>query len=192
MALNAFNEFTDLDAVNGLFQQEPRVFAHDAAPITIGAINNSDPNHGLNMTDGGTDYAVDDVLTLSTGASASVAATLKVLAVAAGGVITNYELVNQGAGYISAQDGGTADNLTSTGGSGNDDATFTVTNINIPFTQKRGCCVYVGNGGGNLTVIMESGREVVFNNVVSGQFLPILIQRLKAVSGTAANILALY
>ena len=74
MALNAFNEFTDLDAVNGVFQQEPRVFAHDAAPITIGAINNSDPNHGLNMTSGGTDYAVDDVLTLSTGASASVAA----------------------------------------------------------------------------------------------------------------------
>ena len=186
MAINSFNNFTDLDAVNGVFQQEPRVFAHDAKAIVIGAINNSAPNHGLTMTNAGATYSVNDVITLNTLTGSGSSATVKVLAISGtpgSGVITNYEVVNFGSGYAV---GDTVDD----GGAGV--AAFTINNINIPDTAKRGACVYVGNGGGNITVIMESGSEVTFSNVVSGQFLPILIKRLVSVSGTVANVLALY
>ena len=184
MAVNSFNNFTDLDAVNGVFQQEPRVFAHDAKAIVIGAINNSYPGHGLKMTNAGSTYSVGDTINVSGGTGSS--AVVKVLAIsgaAGSGTITNYEVSTVGSGYA------VGDTLSDPGAGV---AAFTVTNIDIPHTANRGACVYVGNGGGNLTVIMESGSEVTFANVVSGQFLPILIKRLGSVSGTVANVLALY
>jgi hypothetical protein len=59
MALTQFNEWEPtLDPVNGVMQQEPRVFGHDAKLIVIGAINNSDANHGLKVTNAGTTYSV--------------------------------------------------------------------------------------------------------------------------------------
>lgn len=184
MAVNSFNNFTDLDAVNGVFQQEPRVFAHDAKAIVIGAINNSYPGHGLNMTNAGSTYSVGDNISVSGGTGSS--AIVKVLAIsgaAGSGVITNYEVSTVGSGYTKN------DVLTDPGAGA---ASFIVTNVDIPGTSRRGACVYVGNGGGNITVIMESGNEVTFANVVSGQFLPILIKRMVSVSGTVANVLALY
>ena len=184
MAVNSFNDFTDLDAVNGVFQQEPRVFAHDAKAIVIGAINNSYPGHGLRMTNAGSTYSVGDNISVSGGTGSS--AIVKVLAIsgaAGSGVITNYEVSTVGSGY-------TKDDVLTDPGAGT--AAFTVTNVDVPHTARRGACVYIGNGGGNLTVIMESGSEVTFANVVSGQFLPILIKRLVSVSGTVSNVLALY
>ncbi len=181
MAVNSFNDFTNLDAVNGVFQQEPRVFAHDAKAIVIGAINNSYPGHGLKMTNAGSTYSVGDTINVSGGTGS--AAVVKVLKVNASGAITNYEVSTVGSGYA------IGDTLSDPGAGV---AAFTVTNIDIPFTANRGACVYVGNGGGNITVIMESGSEVTFANVVSGQFLPILIKKLVSVSGTVANVLALY
>ncbi len=180
MAVNSFNDFTDLDAVNGVFQQEPRVFAHDAKAIVIGAINNSYPGHGLRMTNAGSTYSVGDNISVSGGTGSS--AVVKVLKVNAG-AITNYEVSTVGSGY-------TKDDPLTDPGAGT--AAFTVTNVDVPHTARRGACVYIGNGGGNLTVVMESGSEVTFANVVSGQFLPILIKRLVSVSGTVSNVLALY
>jgi len=190
MAVNSFNNFTELDAVNGVFQQEPRVFAHDAKAVVIGAINNSAPNHGLNVTNPGSGYEVNDVIVLTTGAGATSAAYVKVLAKDSAGAITNYEIQEDylGVGYV-VGDTLTQASVTPVGGTG---FAATVVNIDIPHTSHRGACVYIGNGGGNLTVVMESGSEVTFKNVVSGQFLPILIKRLVGVSGTLADVLALY
>ena len=181
MAVNSFNNFADLDAVNGVFQQEPRVFAHDAKAIVIGAINNSAPNHGLSMTNAGSTYSANDTINVSGGSGS--AAVVTVLKVNVSGAITNYEVSTVGSAYV------VGDTLSDPG---TGSAAFTVNNIDIPETSSRGACIYVGNGGGNLTVIMESGSEVIFTNVVSGQFLPILIKRLVSVSGTVADVLALY
>ena len=54
-----------LDPVNGLQAQEPRVFAHDAVEVVVGAINNSDANHGITVTDAGRKYEAGDTITLS-------------------------------------------------------------------------------------------------------------------------------
>ncbi len=68
MALTQFNTWEPvLDPVNGVFQQEPRVFAHDAVNIALaGAINNSDANHGILVTNAGSTYTVGDVIELTT------------------------------------------------------------------------------------------------------------------------------
>ena len=59
----------------------------------------------------------------------------------------------------------------------------------IANTEDRGCCLYIGSGG-NITVTMESGNTVTFNNVPDGHFLPILVTRY--IGGTVAGVLAIF
>jgi hypothetical protein len=189
MALTQYNEWEPvLDPVNGVMQQEPRVFAHDARVITIGAINNSHSNHGITMTSGGTGYAVGMVLSMTGGTGSNAEVTVTAVD---GGVITNYTVSNSGSGYV------VGDNLSQLGASapaGGLGFTCTVSNIDIPNTQKRGCCIYVGDisGGARLDVVMEGGTApITFNGVVAGSFLPILVKRVD-INTTATSLLALY
>jgi len=66
--------------------------------------------------------------------------------------------------------------------------------VNIPGTDTRGVCIYVGSvaGGTDIKVIMESGNTVTFKGVSAGSFLPILVTRVLATGTTATEILALY
>ena len=192
MALQQFNEWEPrLDPVNGVQAQEPRVFAHDAHPVVVGAINDSDANHGINITNAGASYTVGDEITLTTNGAATVAAIIVVDAISGtpgSGAVTDYHIksTNLGAGYT----------LTGAGSIQQDSGAgvfaCTITNIDIPNTQKRGACVYVGAAAGlSLTVIMESGTEVSFNNISEGSILPILIKRVTSAL-TANDLIALY
>lgn len=87
----------------------------------------------VNITSGGTGYAVNDVLTVAGGTGSS--ATLTVSS-ESGGVITGVTISNGGTGYT------VADPLTVTG-PGNDDATFTVATL-----SKAVSTVTVVDGGG--------------------------------------------
>ena len=165
MALTQFNQWEpQLDPVNGVMQQEPRVFGHDAKLIVIGAINNTDSNHGLNMTSGGTGYAVDDEITVTTptgtGAAVGDRAIVVVTAVDAGGAVTDYYIKVSGVTNKNYLVGGTANHVSVSpaGGSG---FASTVTNIDIPNTQKRGCCLYIGDitAGAQLKVVMEAAKH---------------------------------
>ena len=74
-------------------------------------------------------------------------------------------------------------------------ATIKVTNVDIPNTQERGCCLYVGDvdtNGANVEVVMEGGSTVVFKNLTSGSFLPILIKRIVPTNTNAGEFIALY
>ena len=191
MALQQFNEWEPrLDPVSGFQAQEPRVFAHDAHPVVVGAINNSHSNHGITMTDGGSGYAVDMVLTMTGGTGTGAEITVTAIGgTGATGPITDYTVSTVGSGYV------VGDNLTQLGASvpaGGTGFTCTVSNIDIPNTQKRGACVYIGAAGGlSITVIMESGTEVSFNNISEGSILPILIKRVTSAL-TANDLIALY
>jgi hypothetical protein len=189
MALTQYNQFEPrLDPVNGLMQQEPRVFAHDAVAIAIGAVNDSHSNHGLKVTNKGSGYAVDDTITLSSPAAGGAPnrAVVTVSAVDGSGAVTDYSVTTVGSLYV--QDEAFTQAATSGGGS---NFAGNVINIDIPNTFKRGCCIYVGNSG-DVEVIMESGNTAVFAGVPTGSFLPILVKQVVTTNTTATNLLALY
>tara|TARA_R100000664_G_C2727661_1_gene119123 strand:+ start:45 stop:683 length:639 start_codon:yes stop_codon:yes gene_type:complete len=212
MALTQFNQWEPrLDPVNGMMQQEPRVFGHDAKLIVIGAINNTDSNHGLNMTSGGNGganpYVVGDTITLTTGTGAGAVAgdraVVTVLAIDADGKVTDYEVTTVGAKY---QVGDTANQVSTTSAAGTGFAS-TVTNIDIPNTQKRGCCLYIGDitAGAQMKVIMESAKHdgtagtgyaatdtVTFEGVLAGGYNPILVKQLVYNATGPTSVLALY
>ena len=189
MALIQFNEFEPkLAGLEGNMQAEPRVFAHDAVAIVIGAVNNSDANHGLDVSNAGGGYAVNDTITLSSPAAggAPQRAVVTVLAIDGAGAVTNYSVTTPGSLYVDNE----AFTQAATSGGG---AAFAgnVSNIDIPNTQRRGACIYVGNSG-DVEVIMESGNTAVFTGVATGAFLPILVRQVVTTNTTATLMLALY
>jgi hypothetical protein len=192
MALTQFNQWEPtLDPVNGVMAQEPRLFAHDAVAVVVGAINNSDSNHGLEVTNYGTGYAVGDTITLSTPAAGVVGdrAVVTVLAIATGGVVSDYSVTTVGAKYVLNE----VVTQAATSGTGVNFAAK-VSNIDIPNTQKRGACLYIGAAAGlaTLSVVMESGNTAVFNTISGGTVLPILVKRITT-GGLAANdVIALF
>ena len=74
-----------MNGVQGNQAAQVRMFAHDAIPVAIGAIN---PNSGITIDSGGYGYSVNDIITLNTGSGTSpVAAQLKVLSVGSSNII---------------------------------------------------------------------------------------------------------
>jgi hypothetical protein len=169
-------------------QQEPRVFAHDAVAIVIGAVNNSDANHGLKVTNKGTGYAVNDTITLSSPAAGGAPnrAVVTVSAINAAGAVTDYSVTTVGSLYVQNE----AFTQAATSGGGSNFA-GNVSNIDIPNTQKRGCCIYVGSTG-VVEAIMESGNTAVFAGCPTGSFLPVLVKQIVTTNTTATSLLALY
>ncbi len=161
---------------------EVRVFAHDAKPVVIGAVNN------FEITVPGTLYDPADIgstLTATTGTPA-LTATIDALSSPSGGSITAITITNPGGAYS------VGDVLSFTGGSGSS-FRITVTNIDIPGTENRGVCLYVGDisGGSDVEVVMESGNTANFKGVTAGSFLPVLVTSVTN-GTTASEILALY
>lgn len=189
MAKNQYNSWEPvLEGVVGNMQAQPRVFAHDAKLIVIGAINNTAGDGGFTLSNGGTDFVAGDVGSTMTAATGS--ATFTITSVS-GGAITGLDVVNLGSGYAKSGSPLAFQPVALSGGTG-EEATFTVTNINIPNTQKRGCCLYVGSSG-SCEVEMESGSIATFAAINAGSFLPILVVRVVAGSNTdVTNVLAIY
>tara|TARA_R100000426_G_C4821494_1_gene110677 strand:- start:1330 stop:1911 length:582 start_codon:yes stop_codon:yes gene_type:complete len=188
--------------LEGNFQAQPRVFAHDMIPIAIGNIN---PDGGLKMTSGahgGAGYNVNDIITLSTGAGATQAAKVKVLTVTSAGAIDTFEVTFSGTANKPFGEGYVVGDTLNDAGTGT--ATFTVTNIDIPYTEDRGACLYCGIAiDSGLDLILES--EELYNStytarlkgITAGSFLPVLAKRVVAInlsSGQpgAGDIVALY
>ena len=193
--------------------KQPRIFAHDAWPVVIGAINYTwnmnkqfpgTMNYaGILVTNAGAGYAPTNTITLTTTGTATAAATLIVDTVDAAGAVTSFHfdhttVANLGVGYS------VGDTETDAGA-----GVFecTITNIDIPNTQEAGCCLYfspAAAAAANITVIMEAGTYdnsagdgypagdvKTFTLVQPGVFLPILVKQIT--SATVANdILALY
>tara|TARA_R110002020_G_scaffold412481_2_gene622056 strand:- start:78 stop:635 length:558 start_codon:yes stop_codon:yes gene_type:complete len=185
MALQQYNQFEPkLAGLEGNMQAEPRVFAHDAVPVVIGAINASNANKGLTITASGNGFIVGEVITYAAGSPAGAGLTLTVTEID-GGAVTNFDVTTPGSGYL------VGENLTFTTSGAGAAFTVTVSNIDIPNTQRRGCCLYVGNSG-DVQVIMESGNTAIFVGAATGAFLPILAKQVTAANTTATLILALY
>ncbi len=197
--------------LNGNEAAQPRVFAHDMVPIAIGAINphqegtgayyNSISN-GLEMTAAGAGYSANDIITLTTGAGATEAVQVKILTVDSAGAITSFELSITGTANKPYGEGYVVGDTLNDAGAGV--STFTVTNIDLPNTEERGCCIFAGiliDTG--LDLVLESGElynttyTARLKGITAGSFLPVLAKRVVAVSETAGvyasgDLLAIY
>ena len=199
----------------GIMYKQPRVFAHDAWPVVIGAINytwNMNKQFpgtmdyaGILVTNAGAGYAPTNTITLTMTGTATAAATLIVDTVDGAGAVTSFHFdhttaANLGIGYS------VGDTETDAG-----PGVFacTITNIDIPNTQEAGCCLYfspAAAAAANINVIMEgatytgdSGVDFgyaasdvrTFTLVPVGTFMPVMVKQIT--SPTVANdILALY
>lgn len=52
--------------------------------------------------------------------------------------------------------------------------------------------LYIGTGGDVAVTMAGTGEEIVFTNVVSGTFLPILVSQVLSTGTDASDILGLY
>ena len=189
-----FNQWEPkLDGLEGNFQAEPRVFVHDARNVVLGNVASL---HSL--SGGDTNSLFVDGTTMATTSSAlGTGLTLKVNATpivgGVGGIVTGVEIVvaggtDSGAGTVAYVINETI-TIASPGAGAN--ATLVVGSIDIPNTQHRGACLYVGVAG-NIGVELESGESVTFRNVAAGSFLPVLAKRVTSAIATTGDILALY
>jgi hypothetical protein len=197
--------------------KQPRVFAHDAWPVVIGAINYTwDINTkqkplnwaGIRVTDAGAGYVAGNTIVLTITGTATAAATLTIDSVDGAGAVTGFSFdpstsSNLGIGYS------VGDTETDVAAPASPFA-CTIVNIDIPNTQNAGCCLYfspAAAGAANITVIMEgaawTGSAVAanfgyaasdvrtFTLMPVGIFMPILVKQIT--SPTVTNdILALY
>ena len=161
---------------------QPRVFAHDAIPVVVGAVNTTwSVDGGVSaLISGGTGYtAGTGAVTTSSGSGTG----LTVDTVVDGGIVTSFTVNAVGSGYV------VGETITISGGTG---ATFTVTNIDIPNTEERGCVVlHTSGNGAQVSLIMESGNPItvrVKGEDVLGHQCPLLVKRITA--GT--DLVAIY
>ena len=195
-----------MNGVQGTEAAQARVFAHDAVNVVIGAINwsaTSDTNlatsGGITITSGGNGganpYEVGDEITLSV-SSGTNRAVFVVKSIDSDGKVTNVAqkytsntmTYSSGGGYA-VDDAVTQFSTTSTAGTG---FTATVNDIDIPNTQQRGACLYIGAAIASLVVEMESGRSATFKSISAGSILPLLIKRVVSGISASNDVIALY
>jgi len=72
-----------------------------------------------------------------------------------------------------------------------------VANIDLPGTDQRGACLYIGSKMTSVTAKMESGESATFKSINAGSFMPVLVKEITAAvadSGSLQDndIIALY
>jgi len=183
-----FNQWEPtLDGVEGNFQAEPRVFVHDARNVVLGNVASL---HSLSGGDSNSDF-VDGTTYATTSSGSGTGLTLKVNA--SGGIVTGVEIIVAGGQDTVA---GTAayvvgETITIASPGAGADATLVVGSIDIPNTEKRGCCIYVGIAA-DVGIRLESGKDVIFKGVPAGSFLPVLAKRINTTIPATGDIIALY
>ena len=189
-----FNQWEPtLDGVEGNFQAEPRVFVHDARNVVLGNVASL---HSLSGGDSNSDF-VDGTTMTTTSSATGAGLTLKVNA--SGGIVTGVEIIDHGGAKLDAAGNPVAgyaayvvgEVITIASPGAGADATLVVGSIDIPNTEKRGCCIYVGVAG-DIGITLESGSSVVFKGVPAGSFLPVLAKRVNTTIPATGDIIALY
>ena len=159
----------ELGPVNGLMQQEPRVFGHDAAAVTPGALSlNLSDSRVLKVTTAGSSYDssdVGDTLTQSSTSGGGSGMQVNITQID-GTTLGAVTVITAGSGYAPG------DTITfsaaSSGGSGGV-ATVQSDGITLPNVTTRGAVIQNGkNAEQDITIITEAGSHIEFKQLQSG------------------------
>ena len=192
--------------LEGNMMAQPRVFGHDAADITAGAINTTIPAiQAVEITAAGTGYEPSDVgeeltqvgATLPAGGTGMKVKIASLKIVSAAGVtpivygVASVEISDEGSGY----DIGNVITLISAPSDGSGLKLKVLANgLTLPglSVEDRGAVIYNGNAAQSVEVITEAGNAVTFDLVqpgtVVGDKVPILAKGV--ISGS--NLIAVY
>jgi len=174
----------ELGPVNGLMQQEPRVFGHDAASVTPGALNlNLPDSRVLKVTTAGSGYDSSDVgdtldQSSTTGSGTGIEVNITEIDGTTLGAVT---VITAGSGYVPGEV--ITLSSSSSGGSGGK-VTVQADGITLPNVTTRGAVIYSGKASAqDVTIITEAGNAVEFKNVqpgtVVGDKAPVLAMAVK-------------
>ena len=174
----------ELGPVNGLMQQEPRVFGHDAASVTPGALNlNLPDSRVLKVTTAGSGYDSSDVgdtldQSSTTGSGTGIEVNITEIDGTTLGAVT---VITAGSGYVPGEV--ITLSSSSSGGSGGK-VTVQADGITLPNVTTRGAAIYSGKASAqDVTIITEAGNAVEFKNVqpgtVVGDKAPVLAMAVK-------------
>mgnify|MGYP003136046494 FL=1 len=166
-----------MNGLEGNFQAQPRVFGHDAKSIEESAVNTDAADGGHSgLTSQGAGYTASQN-PVATTVSPAGGTGLTVNTTVDSGKVTAFSIATAGKGY------NVNDTVSISGGTQGSLATFTITNVNIPFTEQRGAVIYNGNSSAqDIEIVTEAGNSVDFKNVqpgtVVGDQAPMLAIRL--------------
>jgi hypothetical protein len=159
----------ELGPVNGLMQQEPRVFGHDAKAVVPGALNARLPDlRVLKVTTVGSGYDASDVgdtltQTSTTGSGTGMEVNITEIDGTTLGAVT---VITSGSGY--APGNTITFSAASSGGVGGI-ATVQADGITLPNVTNRGAIIYNGkNAAQDIAIITEAGSQIEFKQVQSG------------------------
>ena len=170
-----------MNGVQGNQAAQVRMFAHDAREVQLikgSSTGVAGMNSGVVLS-GGSGYAIGwsyGVATTGIGSGSGLTVDINVVS----GSITEVLVADYGnASYVEGE------TLTiSTGGA---NATFKCYKA-LPNTNQRGACLFSGVKMASITVVMESGKEIVFKGVAAGAFLPVLVKEVKSITVDSGNV----
>ena len=183
--------------LEGNMMAQPRVFGHDAAIVTAGAINNIIPAiQAVEITDAGTGYAISDIGDELTQAGATVPSggtgvEVEITSVTASGGVGSVAISLPGSGY----DIGNVISFSNSAAGGSGLKVKVLANgLTLPglSVEDRGAVIYNGNAAQSVEIITEAGNAVTFPLVqpgtVVGDKAPMLAKGV--ISGS--NLVAIY
>jgi len=193
-----FNDWEPkLGPVTGKLQQEPRVFGHDAASVTPGALNlNLPDSRVLKVTTAGSGYDssdVGDTLTQTATSGSGSGMQVNITEISSSDTLQAVTVITAGSGYKAG------DTITfsaaSSGGTGGI-ATVQADGITLPDVTTRGAVIYSGKATAqDITIITEAGNAVEFKNVqpgtVVGDKAPVLAMAVRN-DDTPTDLVAIY
>jgi len=183
-----------MKSLEGNTMAQPRVFGHDAAVVTAGAVNIRIPAiQAVGLIDDGSDYNSSDVGdTLGQESTSGSGSGIQVnITEITGTIVTGVDIITAGSGYVS----GEIITLTeATSGGTGCQLSVKARGLTLPnqSVEDRGAVIYNGGSTQNITLYTENYNAIQFKNVQSGTVVGDKVPILAKAITVGTDLIAVY
>jgi len=197
-----------MKGLEGNMMAQPRVFGHDAATVTAGAINTTIPAiQAVKITAVGSDYALSEVgdelaqsgATTPAGGTGMKVKIASLTIISGAGTVADPYVYGVGSVEVSAAGSGyDIDNVitlaNSSGGGTGLKVKVLANGLTLPglSVEDRGAVIYNGNAEQSVEIITEAGNAVTFPKVQSGTVVGDKAPMLAKGVISGSNLVAIY